>query len=121
MIESGRLDRLITFQIQEELSPAQDDMGTPMKEWVESFSRWAAYEPLGSREFPALEKMHSETTARWRIRYEEILDPTIHAYSSADYRISYNGTYWNMSPPSLPDRRETMTIETSMQPTPIEP
>lgn len=119
-IEAGKLDRRITFQTEVELSPRQSEMGTPLKQWVDAFECWAAFEPVGTREFPSSVKLFAETTGRFRIYYREELDPTFHPHASSDYRVLFNDTIWDIQPATLIGRRVGLLIEAkSIQP-PIE-
>ena len=59
--------------------PTQSDTGMPNSVPVVHFYAWAAYEPVGSREFPASYKRNAESTARFRIPYNGItIDPALH-------------------------------------------
>lgn len=54
----------------------QDSMGGSISTPELLFETWGAFEPMNSDEFPAAEKRHSETTARFRIPYPDYtLDP----------------------------------------------
>lgn len=78
------------------------------------FSTWGAFEPIGSDEFPAAEKRHSETTARFRIPYPDYpIDPARHQIvMDFDESVSPpNTSTWNVLG-AYGDRFET-TIEVS--------
>ncbi len=68
----------ITFEVKTETKSA--GFGATVEAWVPDTTIGtnghvqAAYEPLGSREFPTEWKRNDETTARFRIRYQVGID-----------------------------------------------
>jgi len=102
-MNAGSLDRRIVFQIKTE---TQSRSGAPTEIWTDSVNVAAAFEPLGSREFPLNQKRYAETTARFRIRYRSGINPATH-------RISYAGQTWDISPPLTIGRNIEMHIEAS--------
>lgn len=69
---SGARRHIIMFQVKTE---ALDDVGELIETWADSFEEYAAFEPLGSREFPIAHKRHANTTARFRILYRGGINP----------------------------------------------
>ncbi len=70
-------DQWVTF-MRMPSPPSQSDTGMPNSVPLVHFYSWAAFEPLGSREFPMAYKRHAETTARFRIPYNGItIDPAL--------------------------------------------
>ncbi len=67
---SGVLRHLITFQVKTD----SHHLGSAIETWADSFEDYAAFEPLGSREFRIDQKRHSQTTARFRLRYRSGID-----------------------------------------------
>lgn len=101
---AGLLDRWVIFQLRTE---TQNSYGEPVEAWAETFGTWAAFEALGSKEFPALQKTHAETTARFRIRYRTGIDPATH-------RILFDDRLWNIQPPVPIGRNVELQIEASV-------
>ncbi len=89
-MKAGQLRHRLIFQVK--TSTTENSVGTPIITWPTAFEVWGAFEPLGSREFPAVQKRHEQTTARFRIRYRNDVDPALH-------RISYAGKAWNIHGP----------------------
>lgn len=102
-MNAGSLDRRIIVQVKTE---TQSRSGAVTETWANSLNIAAAFEPLGSREFPLNQKRYSETTARFRIRYRTGITPDRH-------RISYNGQIWNIRPPLMIGRKVALEIEAS--------
>lgn len=73
-MKAGTLRHRITVQEKTEVN----ELGSITETWTDSFEAWAAFEPLGSREFPAAEKRHAESTVRFRIRYRHGIDAARH-------------------------------------------
>lgn len=79
-LPAGSLCHKLTFQ---KLQKTEDSFGKEsIEEWVNAFTAYAAYEVVGSREFPTSAKRFAETTARFKVRYRPNLD-------SAEYRIQF--------------------------------
>jgi SPP1 family predicted phage head-tail adaptor len=72
MSEAGSYQHLITFQ-RKPLPEIQDAAGAPQEQWADSFCVWAARERVATKEFPARDKRHEETSCRFRIRYRSDL------------------------------------------------
>lgn len=73
---------------------SQSDTGMPNSVPVAHFYTWAAYEPLGSREFQAAYKRNAEATARFRMPYNGFtIDPALH-----QIHMIYDAT---ASPPAI--------------------
>lgn len=102
---AGKYDRRILIQIKTE---TQSRSGAVTEDWETEtpLNVAAAFEALGSREFPIDQKRHSETTARFRIRYRPDIDPDSN-------RISYAGQTWNIYPPLTIGRNVELVIEAS--------
>lgn len=107
---AGSLRHRITVQVKTETN----ELGSITETWADEFEAWAAFEPLGSREFPAAEKRHAESTVRFRIRYRHGIDPARHRIlitldpnvSPSDVRI------YDIFPPMLVDgKRAELHIE----------
>lgn len=78
-MQAGQLRHRLLFQIKPadaDITP--DSFGTRIETYSDDFTVPGAYEPLGSREFPANQKRYAETTARFRIRYKTGIDPERH-------------------------------------------
>lgn len=107
---AGSLDQLITIQLKTETN----DLGSIEENWTDQLEDVpCAVEWLGSREFPAAEKRHAESTVRFRIRYRHgieadrnrilyVLDPNT---SPSDVRT------FDIFPPMMIGRREGLHIE----------
>lgn len=98
-MKAGPLHNLVTFQVKTIPDPV-NSFGEPVEDWADSFQVWAAYEPLGTREFPIAHKRFAETTARFRVYF----DSRIYTDNAADkLRIVMvlNGvtTTWNLQDP----------------------
>jgi len=77
---SGALRHLITFQVK---TDTKSSSGAAGETWTDSFEDYAAFEPIGSREFRVDQKRHSETTARFRLRYRSGIDVDRHRIAFA--------------------------------------
>lgn len=99
----GKLSDLIVF---ESVTTVTDSFGSEVETWAQAFQAYAEYQPIGSREFPVLQKRQSETTARFVIWYRDDIDPALH-------RILFEGKHWNISEPLHDRERITTTIEAS--------
>lgn len=93
----------------------QNSFGEPVPDWADDFSVAAAFEPIGSSEFPMAHKRHAETTARFKIRYrKDIADDGSFSFT---HRIRFNMSHalqastnpedwaWNITPPIPVDGR----------------
>lgn len=94
-LKAGALNNRVIFKVKTE---TQDSFGQPVEVWADDFEAWAAFEPAGTREFPAAHKTHAETQARFRIRFREgiLTDPDW----AATHKIEYLGRDWDIQPPS---------------------
>lgn len=117
---AGELDHILTFQIRTVGTPPTNEYGEPNVTWVTAFELRGAFQPLGSREFPVLDKAHAETTARFRTRYKPELDPAEVDYTanpggvSAIYRIQLGTQLWDIQPPTVIGRKAGLLIEASV-------
>jgi len=100
---AGAYDRRVVIQ---EKTETQSDTGAIVETWADLLNLAAAFEPLGSREFPVDQKRYSESTARFRLRYRSDIDNDIH-------RIVYQGKTWNIYPPLIIGRNVELRIEAS--------
>lgn len=100
-MSAGPKSDLVTVQA---LTTVIDSFGSPVETWTDSFQVWAEYQPVGSREFPVLEKRVVQTTARFVIWYREGISP-------ATNRIVGRGKTWNISEPLHDRKRSETTIE----------
>jgi head-tail adaptor len=84
----GTLKRRITFQRfpDPEDEALKDSLGEVTGEPTDDFTCFAAYQPIGGKEFPVSEKRHAETTGRFWIRYRRDINPRT---LPATHRISY--------------------------------
>lgn len=92
----------------------RSDIGESIEAWTTvAFTAWAEAASFGSREFRAIDRIHSESTIRFRLYYQTDPDDDTELKPSK-FRIYYRGQYWKMQPP-LPDNRSAeMTIEASV-------
>lgn len=107
----------ITFEVK---TKTYDSLGAEVETWAADDTIGtcgvvgAAYEPLGSREFPDSWKRYDETTARFRIRYQPGIDCDRHRIVmvfDADMCPALTQTFDIFPPlPSNGQRRE-LTIE----------
>lgn len=67
----------------------QDSWGSPVFEWIDVASVWAAVEPLSAREFMAAQSEQSQVVARIRIRYREGVN--------GQMRILHRGKVYNIA------------------------
>lgn len=75
---AGSYDQWLIFEILNN-GDERNEFGDPVEGYHTHFETWGAYEPLGSREFPATDKRNAESTARFRIPYAGYtLDPAKH-------------------------------------------
>ncbi len=82
-IDPGALRHLITFRLK--ATPEdRDKFGAPVEAYTDDFTAYAAYQPVGSREFQEKWKQVAESTARFLIRYRPDIDV-------ANHRITYQG------------------------------
>ena len=107
---AGSLDQLLTIQLKTETN----DLGSITETWADQYvDVHCAVEWLGSREFPAAEKRHTESTVRFRIRYRHgieagrnqilyVMDPNT---SPSDIRE------FDIFPPMMIGRRVGLLIE----------
>lgn len=100
---AGDYDRRIIVQVKTE---TQSRSGDPQETWTDTLNLAAAFEALGSREFPVNEKRYAESTARFRIRYRPGID-------SGTHRIIYGGRTWDIKPPLVTGRNVELQIEAS--------
>ncbi len=118
-MNAGSLNNLVIFEAKT-IPETQNTFGEPVDVWAEAFREWAAFEVVGSREFPTAAKRFAESTARFRIRYRsELGDPkaadkyrivmTIDPYASPVVTST-----WNIQQPqAIGGQRVEMHIEAS--------
>ena len=70
-MQAGRLDRRISIQQREALSPEQSASGEPQSSWGEVCTVWAALEDIAGREFFSAREIASDVSTRFRLRYRE--------------------------------------------------
>lgn len=102
----GQLREFITFERNVMLSPPTNRFGEPIPNWTFDFDTWARVQRLGSKEFPFMQKRHSQTTARFIIRYQTGIDPAVH-------RILHDDKIWDITDPIPDERRTILEIEAS--------
>lgn len=73
-MKPGELRHRLTFQRKTE---SRDSFGAVHEDWVDDFTIWGAFEPIGSREYPVSAKRFAESTARFRVRYIDVQKRTI--------------------------------------------
>lgn len=95
-MEAGKLRHWIAFQTKTE---TQSGSGNITETWTTAFYLDGAFEPIGSTEFPAFNKRHAKSTARFRFRYRT-------GISSDTHRIYFQGRQWDIFPPINPDGRK---------------
>lgn len=113
---AGKYDNWITFQLMPK-PEVQDSMGASISVPADHFESWAAFEPIGTREFPEAQKRHAETTARFRIPYPDFtIDPARHqiVMDFDDESSPPNSSIWNIHG-AMPEKgkRFEMVIEVS--------
>ena len=104
----GKLREFVTFERDIGASPPTDRYGALIHNWTFDFETWAQVHRVGSKEFPLMQKRHSQTTARFIIRYrtDVTIDPAIH-------RILHDGKIWDITDPVPDERRTRFEIEAS--------
>jgi SPP1 family predicted phage head-tail adaptor len=110
-IRAGDLRDRIVVEIKTETT---DSFGATVETWSEAFTTRARYQPLGSSEFPVLQKRGAETTVRFIIRYRPDWvqqQPAVNI--AAMYRIVGRGKTWNISEPIDNSERTMLIIEAS--------
>jgi SPP1 family predicted phage head-tail adaptor len=71
----------------------RDTYGAPQEMWAVAFTSWCDFEPVGGREFPITAKVAAEATARFRVRFRQVLlDPL----AVDKYRIRFQNRIWNI-------------------------
>lgn len=111
---AGKFDQWLVFQKMP--SPeVQDSMGGSISVPATQFSTWGAFELIGTREFPAAQKRHAETTARFRIPYPDYsIDPARHQIVQvfdADISPPLSATWNVLGATPVDGRRFEMIIE----------
>lgn len=85
-MDAGKLDRLIDIQIRESI---KDDYGASIPAWILHAKVWASKRDVRGREFWESDKVQSETTTRFVVRYRSDLDVSMRVlYDSKAYRIN---------------------------------
>jgi SPP1 family predicted phage head-tail adaptor len=88
IFNAGELNRVITFQ---QNTPIPQSGGQAKESWADAFSVHAKVTTTGGRDFYAAQKVNSETSALFTIRYRGDI--------SRDMRIVYNGRIFQILPP----------------------
>lgn len=97
---AGELNKSITFQRK---TITYDTYNAPIETWADSFTVWAAVAEIGSRELYQAQKLFSETSAVFKVRYTEKINSRM--------RIRYRGrTYEILGEPTPDSRRIELTI-----------
>lgn len=68
LIKAGELDRTITFQ-RATITP--DALNEPIRTWADACTVWASVAEVGSKELYQAQKLYSETSAVFKIRYTQ--------------------------------------------------
>lgn len=110
-MKSGQLRHYLA--IQSKVEP-RDSYGAPIEDWNDEFYVWGSFEPVGTREFPSFQKVHAESTGRFRIRYRAGIDPNRHRIAlTMNFDASpQERTYWDIQrPQAVAGRMSEMVIE----------
>jgi SPP1 family predicted phage head-tail adaptor len=102
----GKLREFVTFQRDIGMSPPTDSYGALLHNWAFDFETWAQVQRVGSKEFPLMQRRHSQTTAKFIIRYRTGIDPALN-------RILHDGKIWDITDPVPDERRTKLEIEAS--------
>ncbi len=99
-MKSGSLRHLLTFQALPKVE-TRDGYGAVTDDYVDDFTVWGSFEPVGTREFPSFQKVHAESTGRFRIRFRSGIDPARHRIAmTLDSRTSpIERSYWVIERP----------------------
>lgn len=116
-MESGKLRNRIVIQ-EKTLPGTKNSFGSSEEDWSDMLTVMAAYEQIGSKEFPTFQKRFAETTCRFRIRYNALL---MRQDAADRYRIKFTldedaspptTQTFNISPPYDPEgRRRELLLE----------
>lgn len=97
---AGELNKSITFQRK---TITHDTYNAPIETWSDAFTVWAAVAEIGSRELYQAQKLYSETSAVFKVRYTERI--------TGSMRIRYRGrTYEILGEPTPDSRRIELSI-----------
>ena len=110
---AGRFNNRLVFD-SKPIPEARDEYGAPDDDYTSEFEEWGAFEPIGTRSFPSFQKVHEETTARFRIRYRPGITPDKHRIRMImDYDSSpIVQTIWRIhSPLPVDGQRRELIIE----------
>ena len=88
MIRSGKLRHTVIIQEPDETG---DELGQPVKTWIEFAKVRASVEPLQGREFFSAGQYNSEVTVRIRMRYIEGV--------TTKMRVSFKSKIYNIEAP----------------------
>ena len=109
-MEAGSLRTRITFRKKAE---TKDSFNAVIEDWDDDSEDITdvpcKYEIAGTREFQTAWKRHSESTARFKIRFIEELAENP-ADTADQYRILLNDRSFNIFPPYDPDQRRRQLI-----------
>lgn len=88
-IDPGALRHLITFRLKA-TPESRDKFGAPVEAYAADFTVYAAYQPIGSREFQEKWKQVAESTGRFLIRYRTDIDVANHriTFQSQDMDVT---------------------------------
>lgn len=97
MIQAGKLNRLIIF---ERTTQTKDTFQNVQDVWNTDFEDRAEFQALGSDSFHVNWKRYGETTARFRLRFRQDVNPAFHRIVMYDDRFSPAvASYWTIHPP----------------------
>jgi SPP1 family predicted phage head-tail adaptor len=103
MIKAGNLNQTITFRRK---TVAYDSYNQPIETWADAATVRAAVQTTGGREFYAAQKLYSEMTALFKIRYTQAFN--------ARMQVKWMGRIFEIiAPPFDPNgRREELHVVT---------
>jgi SPP1 family predicted phage head-tail adaptor len=104
MVAIGRLNRLISIEAS---TPATDSSGFDSGSWSEAFSAWAKIEPTSGREYRGGEKIESETTHNFTIRFQAGITPA--------HRIVYSGRVFDIESVINPNEKNQYLILSAIE------
>jgi len=112
MGQAGKLNRQIFI---EQTTQAKDTFQNVQNQWLPFDEDRAEFQALGADSFQTNWKRYGETTARFRLRFRQDIDPAIHRIVMYDDRFSPpTVSVWKISPPyDLKGKQREMFIEAS--------
>lgn len=98
-MQAGKLNRRIVIQQTTQTKP-DDGFNNVQDVWADWSTDRAEFQALGSHSFQVNWKQYAETTARFKIRFRQDIDPAIHRIVMLDDRFSPAvQTVWKISQP----------------------